>query len=139
MATSSTTRLSAASGWKLTPTDTPRAGRRGAAAESGLLAALAATGRVALDSQYLAKRPARRGAADEPLVLELWNGFDNINFLLERSKPYVALGRSQSEDQARAIDATVGALLARLQVPFERAVADEQAPARIAESLQRRG
>ena len=71
MATSSTTRLSAASGWKLTPTDTPRAGRRGAAAESGLLAALAATGRVALDSQYLAKRPARRGAADEPLVLEL--------------------------------------------------------------------
>lgn len=71
MATSSMTRLNAASGWKLTPTDTPRAGRRGAAAESGLLAALAATGRVALDSQYLAKRPARRGAADEPLVLEL--------------------------------------------------------------------
>jgi len=71
MATSSKTRLNAASGWKLTPTDTPRAGRRGAAAESGLLAALAATGRVALDSQYLAKRPARRGAADEPLVLEL--------------------------------------------------------------------
>ena len=71
MATSSTTRLSAASGWKLTPSGAPRAGRRGAAAESGLLAALAATGRVALDSQYLAQTPARRGAADEPLVLEL--------------------------------------------------------------------
>lgn len=70
MATPVTTRLSGTSGWKLTPAGAARAGRRGAAGESGLLAALAATGRVALDSQYIAERPARRGAADEPLTLD---------------------------------------------------------------------
>jgi hypothetical protein len=71
MAKLPTTRLTARSGWKLTRSATPRAVRRGGTAGSGLLAALEATGRVTLDSQYVAERPARRGAADEPLVLEL--------------------------------------------------------------------
>ncbi|MBI2900133.1 MAG: AAA family ATPase [Planctomycetes bacterium] len=67
----------------------------------------------------------------DKLVLELWNRYENLNFFVERAKPYVAVGRSQSEDEARAVDGGVKALLAKLQVPFEGVPGDAQAPARI--------
>lgn len=34
----------------------------------------------------------------------LWSHYRNINFLIQRAKPYVAYGRTQSEDEAREID-----------------------------------
>lgn len=38
------------------------------------------------------------------VVLEAHNQFDNINFLVRRSKPYVKVGRHNDEDQARQLD-----------------------------------
>ncbi len=65
------------------------------------------------------------------LVIELWNQYENVNFFLERVKAYVAVGRNQSEEEARRIDATTKELLSRLQVPYESVAGDAQAASRI--------
>ena len=54
-----------------------------------------------------------------------------MNFFLERVKPYVPVGRNQSEDEARRIDVATRDLLSRLQVPFETILGDAQAASRI--------
>lgn len=38
------------------------------------------------------------------LIYELWDTYDNYNFFIKRNKPYVRIGRSQTEDEAREID-----------------------------------
>ena len=40
----------------------------------------------------------------EPFVLDMWNMYDNRNFFIDRTKPYVTIGRNQTEEEARAID-----------------------------------
>jgi len=82
--------------------------------------------------------------ADEPasfvqLVLDYWGRYENLNFFLERVKPYVAAGRSQSEDQARRIDDAIRGMLEGRGVPFERVPGDAQAPERILAAVRRRG
>jgi tRNA uridine 5-carbamoylmethylation protein Kti12 len=67
----------------------------------------------------------------DKLILELWAQDDNLNFFIERVKPYVGVGRSQSEDEARKIDADMRKLLAQYDVPFENVVGDNDAAARI--------
>ncbi len=57
--------------WKLSPAAAPRGRRRAAGAGSGLLQQLAATRRVALESEHRAELTPRRGGGDEPLRLEL--------------------------------------------------------------------
>ncbi len=38
------------------------------------------------------------------MVIELFNSYDNINFFINRKKKYNPIGRSQTEDEAKAID-----------------------------------
>lgn len=73
------------------------------------------------------------------LVLEFWKSFENVNFVLERSKPYVAIGRSQSEDQARGIDASIRGILEKHAVPYEIVMGDAEAPGKILKKMKKLG
>lgn len=46
-----------------------------------------------------------------PMIAEIHNHYENIDVFLERKKPYVAKGRSQSEEAARLIDGKVHAMM----------------------------
>ena len=70
------------------------------------------------------------------LILELWNSYQNLNFFLRRTKPYSAVGRSQSEDEARSIDQATLALLERLEVPYQEVVGDDGASAQILQKVK---
>lgn len=70
------------------------------------------------------------------LVLELWKQYENVNFFLERVKAYVPIGRSQTEEEARKIDAGTRAMLTRLEIPFETVTADNDAAQRIFSRIQ---
>ncbi|MBI4614904.1 MAG: AAA family ATPase [Planctomycetes bacterium] len=72
------------------------------------------------------------------MVLDFWNRYENVNFVLERFKPYMAVGRSQSEREARAVDVAIRELLERHDVPHEVVVGDAKAPAKILQSLKKR-
>lgn len=63
--------------------------------------------------------------------LEIFHQFYNINFFLERIKPYVKLGRTQSEEGARKIDEEIFWFLKRNRIQFVETVADELAHRRI--------
>lgn len=66
-------------------------------------------------------------------VWSAFDGYDNVNVLLERVKPYAAYGRSQDEDQARIIDNRIRRLM-RDRIDFY-IPADEHAPDRIMDVL----
>jgi hypothetical protein len=43
----------------------------------------------------------------DELSLEIFNSFDNINFFIKRTKPYMKYGRGQTEDEAIEIDTKI--------------------------------
>lgn len=51
------------------------------------------------------------------LITELFNSYDNINFLLERNKPYRPEGRFQTEEEAKHADAEIEQMLIDKQIP----------------------
>lgn len=51
-------------------------------------------------------------------VVHVFNEFNNINYFLERSKPYQTAGRMQTEEEARVVDQKILNLLNELNVPF---------------------
>lgn len=62
------------------------------------------------------------------LVMEVFNQFDNHNFLLQRNFAYNPVGRNQKDlDEAQQYDVKVGNLLAKWAVPFERILGGEMA------------
>lgn len=69
------------------------------------------------------------------LIMEVYDTYDNTNILLVRKKPYHAIGRSQTEDQARVIDAWVKEFLIQHNYPFIEIPADENARYAICEVL----
>lgn len=54
----------------------------------------------------------------DKVVFGVVNNFDNINFFIEREKPYVAAGRLQTEEEAKKIDAEIKEMLVRYEQPF---------------------
>ena len=69
------------------------------------------------------------------LVLDLWNGYENLNFRLQRVKPYAQVGRTQNEDEARQIDDLVRKVLDANAVRYTSLSGDADAPRKILESL----
>lgn len=54
-----------------------------------------------------------------PLVLELFNSYDNLNIVLKRNPEfYVQVGRSQTVEQAIQIDEIVIDMLDEFQIPY---------------------
>jgi hypothetical protein len=72
------------------------------------------------------------------LVWDKWREFDNINFFIERDKPYNPIGRNQTEDEAKVKDDEVETLLVESFVPFEYVIGDSVAPIYIAMKVKER-
>lgn len=62
--------------------------------------------------------PDYLGGTYTQLMLELWNSYDNINFLIERRRPYNPVGRNQDYEGALAIDANIRAFLDENRLPY---------------------
>lgn len=52
----------------------------------------------------LAYQPIGYHSSFEPFVREVWASYNNINFALNRVKPYHSIGRNQNESEARILD-----------------------------------
>lgn len=63
----------------------------------------------------------------KPVIKELYDTYDNVNIFLIREKPYHAVGRSQTEDEARGIDQWVKEFLIGNGYMFHEVVANEHA------------
>lgn len=61
----------------------------------------------------------------EPLVMELFNSYENINFFLNRKKKYNPAGRFQNEEEAIQIDFSIKKLMFKHNIPFVEVDADE--------------
>jgi nicotinamide riboside kinase len=56
----------------------------------------------------------------EPMVLELWNSYHNINFLIGRDFEYQTDGRNQTADEAVEVDYAMLRLLERCKIDYTR-------------------
>lgn len=74
-------------------------------------------------------------ASFEPLVWEVFNSYENINFFLRRVKPYQTVGRTQTEDEAREICDRTRRMLLDHNVPFVDIICDHTAADQILEYL----
>lgn len=70
------------------------------------------------------------------LVLSEFNKLNNINFLIERVKPYNPVGRNQTEDEAKLVDTKVFDFLIDNHIPFITVKGDRNAGKRIADYVQ---
>lgn len=71
------------------------------------------------------------------LVLETFNGMDNMTFFLNRVKTFNPAGRVQNEEKARQIDSTLLTLLDKYHVDYDICDADRNAPTKIARHVLR--
>lgn len=72
-------------------------------------------------------------------VWEAWRAHDNFNVLLTRSKPYVAKGRTQNEEEAREVDTRVRDFLDANAVPYFEVTYDRETPVKIIQLAQESG
>lgn len=86
--------------------------------------------------QKHAKRPL---AHLTPLLIELHNQYDNINFYVKRTKPYMQIGRSQTEHEARTKDTEVYDMLVEHNIPFTEIEYGDDGMAQIMSILEDRG
>ena len=85
---------------------------------------------IALGLVYL--REGRLSPNFHGLVMEVFNSFDNHNFLLQRNFEYNPVGRNQKDlEEAEAYDRKVKALLDTFDVPFQTILGGELAVDRI--------
>ena len=73
----------------------------------------------------------------EPLVMEVFASYDNVNFFLERNPgiTYQPAGRNESESNAQRLCAATLALLHRHSVPFSRVAVDDRLPGHLFQLL----
>lgn len=64
----------------------------------------------------------------EPLVLEVFNSFNNINFMITRTKAYNPKGRNQTADEAKEKDDIVNHMLNKYRIPYTCVNGDSHAP-----------
>lgn len=73
----------------------------------------------------------------EPFVIDVFNSYENANFLLEANPniPYQTHGRSQSKAESAEVGQRLENLLARHAVPFSRELVQPQLPAQLFTAL----
>lgn len=54
----------------------------------------------------------------EDLVMAIYNSYDNLNFFINRTKPYNPKGRNQTEEESDAISKQIKELYNRLEIPY---------------------
>lgn len=68
-------------------------------------------------------------------VVDIFRKFDNVNYFLERVKPYVKIGRSQTEEEAKLIDKALLAFLLTKRIQFDVIAGNNKADWTIFEGL----
>lgn len=68
-------------------------------------------------------------------VLELFHSYENEVFFIERVKPYVKIGRTQTEAESDEISAKIKNYLAEQKIPYTLIKGDYNAPYKIMEAL----
>jgi hypothetical protein len=69
-------------------------------------------------------------------VIDNWYRYDNINFFIQRVKPYVALGRWQNEQEADLLGYQTLSMLYSLDIVPMMIVGDEQSAKQVMASLE---
>ena len=69
------------------------------------------------------------------LLLEMWETYDNHNFFLDRAKPYVQSGRTQTGEEAWKIDYNIRKTLDKYDILFKAIKGDANASEKIFEEL----
>lgn len=91
---------------------------------------------VITDSPILLSRFYGERYGDYPpsfyqLVLDQFNKMNNINFFLNRTKPYNIKGRNQTEEEANSFATYIEQMLVDLSVPYTKIDGDIHAPATV--------
>ncbi len=67
----------------------------------------------------------------ESFLVEVFNTYNNINIMLNRTKPYVPLGRNQTEEESDVIALKIVDKLNQFDIPYHTFDAEETAPLEI--------
>lgn len=70
------------------------------------------------------------------VVLEEFNRFNNLNILLQRTKPYQGIGRHGDKASAIKVDEQVKVFMDHQGIPYHIVAGDENAPANIIKILE---
>lgn len=62
----------------------------------------------------------------EPMLMEVWNSYDNLNFLLGRDFEYQPIGRNQTAEEAVEVDRVIVDFLNDHQVLYHRVTNDPE-------------
>lgn len=60
------------------------------------------------------------------LVMAIYNSYDNINFFINRTKPYNPKGRNQTAEESDALSVEIKDLYQRLNIPYTEITGDEE-------------
>lgn len=73
----------------------------------------------------------------EPLVMEVFSGFDNVNFYLRRNPdiPYKTHGRNEAESEALDLDTRLRKILEKHSVEFTEHMVNKALPGKLFEAL----
>ncbi len=69
------------------------------------------------------------------LILDIFNSYYNINFFIERVKPYVQIGRNQTEEEAAQISDKILGILYDNKISYSKIKGDRSAPLTILDEL----
>jgi hypothetical protein len=60
------------------------------------------------------------------LVMTIFDSYDNINFFINRTKPYNPKGRNQTAEESDALSLEIKDLYQRLNIPYIEITGDEE-------------
>jgi hypothetical protein len=73
------------------------------------------------------------------MVRTIFDSYQNINFFIQRVKPYQTYGRSQTYEQALEKDLQIATIIKDYHIPITMIDGDKDAPVKIVDHLQRLG
>ena len=53
------------------------------------------------------------------MLIKLWKQYNNVNFLINRNKPFNPIGRNQTEEESRKIDVEIKNILDNNQIEYK--------------------
>lgn len=72
----------------------------------------------------------------DSMLFELFNQYKNVNYLLQRKKPYSSIGRNQTEEEAIVLDLQINEVLDSNSIDYKNVPGDESAMDVILEDLR---
>jgi len=82
-------------------------------------------------------KPENYYATFDPLVMEIFNSYENYTFFINRIKNYVQIGRKESEEEAIKKSKDIVEMLAKYKIPYSIINGNEDAPLEILSHIKR--